>query len=304
MMDLTKIESPIILRGDQSTAYRDPAILYHNHDFHLFYSLVEIEDDDYIFSYTAVSTSSDLLHWTPPRKLTLRDQLLNFSSPGNVIRFQQEWWLCLQTYPRPGYTVDQIPRYGDQTSRIFIMRSIDLVNWSKPEILLVKGPQVHEEEMGRMIDPYLVQDKDQSELWWCFYKQNGVSLSSSTDLENWTYRGNYPCGENVCVLAEDNQYILFHSPSNGIGIKRSTDLVNWHDWGQLVTLGQKDWSWARGRITAGTVVDLRRLSGVEKYLMFYHGSGPETEKMHFDNHASIGIAWSRNLLDWSWPGQQ
>ena len=304
MMDLTKIESPIILRGDQSTAYRDPAILYHNHVFHLFYSLVEIEDDGHIFSYTAISTSSDLLHWTSPRKLTPRDQLLNFSSPGNVIRFQQEWLLCLQTYPRPGYTVDQIPRYGDQTSRIFIMRSIDLVNWSKPEILLVKGSQVHEEEMGRMIDPYLVQDKDQSELWWCFYKQNGVSLSSSADLENRTYRGNYPCGENVCVLVEENQYILFHSPSNGIRIKRSTDLMNWHDWGQLVTLGQKDWSWARGRISAGTVVDLRRLLGVEKYLMFYHGSGPETEKMHFDNHASIGIAWSRNLLDWSWPGQQ
>jgi len=137
-MDLTKIESPIILRGDQSTAYRDPAILYHNHDFHLFYSLVEIEDDDYIFSYTAVSTSSDLLHWTPPRKLTPRDQLLNFSSPGNVIRFQQEWWLCLQTYPRPGYTVDQIPRYGNQTSEslscVVLISSIGLNQrfyWSK-----------------------------------------------------------------------------------------------------------------------------------------------------------------------------
>ena len=162
MIDLKKIESPIILRGDQSTAYRDPAILYHNHLFYLFYSLVEIEDDGYIFSYTAVSTSSDLLHWTSPRELTPRDQLLNFSSPGNVIRFQQEWLLCLQTYPRPEYTVDQIPRYGDQTSRIFVVRSINLVNWSEPEILLVKGPKVPEGEMGRMIDPYLVQDKDLS----------------------------------------------------------------------------------------------------------------------------------------------
>ena len=79
--------------------------------------------------------------------------------------------------------------------------------------------------------------------------------------------------------------------------------MNWQDWGQLVTLGQKDWPWTRGRITAGTVVDLRWLSGVEKYLMFYHGSGPETEKIHFDNHASIGIAWSQDLLDWSWPEQ-
>ena len=104
-----KIESPIILRGDQSTAYCDPAILYHNRVFYLLYSLVKSRMMAIFFQ---LYCRLDQIRWPPPRKLTPRDQLLNFSSPGNVIYFQQEWLLCLQTYPRPGYIVDQTPRYG------------------------------------------------------------------------------------------------------------------------------------------------------------------------------------------------
>ena len=53
---------------------------------------------------------------------------------------------------------------------------------------------------------------------------------------------------------------LIHSPANGIGIKRCTDLVNWYD-ECLYTLGQRQWPWAQGRITAGHLLDLRRGSG-------------------------------------------
>ena len=83
----------------------------------LYFSLVRIENDS-IFSYVATSTSVNLKDWTEPRILTERDQNLDYSSPGNVIRFG-----------------------------------------------------------GRMIDPYLIEDKDEPGKWWCFYKQNGVSNS-------------------------------------------------------------------------------------------------------------------------------
>ncbi|MEM7124728.1 MAG: hypothetical protein AAF702_00290 [Chloroflexota bacterium] len=301
MVDIKQLNSPILFQGDEKTAYRDPAVLYHNNLFHLFYTLMEIEADGTIYGYTAYSNSRDLLDWTPPKKLTPKDQLLNYSSPGNVIRFNNEWLLCLQTYPRPNYTIEQIPRYGDETSRLFLMRSTDLVNWSMPELMRVKGPDVAVEAMGRMIDPYLCEDKDHPGLWWCFYKQNGVSISYSIDLKTWTYFGNTASGENVCVLVENNEYILFHSPSNGIGIKRSNDLRNWRDWGDLITLGQDEWTWAKGRITAGAVVDLRHVPNIAKYLMFFHGSGPEPEQVNFDNQASLGIAWSDDLVHWSWP---
>jgi hypothetical protein len=68
-------------------------------------------------------------------------------------------------------------------------------------------------------------------------------------------------------------------------------------------LGQSGWEWAKGRITAGVVVKLE--DNLEaKYLMFFHGSGPLTEKQgDFDKNASIGIAWSKDLINWEWPAK-
>jgi hypothetical protein len=184
------------------------------------------------------------------------------------------------------------------------MRSKDLVTWSDPEILKVKGNDVPVEDMGRMIDAFLLEDKDEKGKYWCFYKQRGVSMSYSYDLVNWTFFGFTEAGENSCVLTENDEYILFHSPSNGIGIKKSKDLKNWTNWGDLITLGQSHWNWAKGRISAGAVINLKNVKGVEKYVMFFHGSGPLTETQgDFDKNASLGIAWSDDLVTWNWPGK-
>jgi hypothetical protein len=153
-----------------------------------------------------------------------------------------------------------------------------------------------------MIDPFLLQDKDDPGKWWCFYKQNGVSMSWSRDLATWTYAGRIKGGENSCVIVDGGEYVLFHSPGNGIGVKRSRDLKEWRDAG-LLTLGQKDWPWAKGRLTAGFVLDLRREPRVGKAVMFFHGSGPEDERTMFDNYASLGLAWSTDLATWDWPGK-
>ncbi len=299
---LNTLEAPVIFKGNDTTAYRDPAILYFNKTFYLFFTLVRAEEG-FIYSYTACSKSKDLRHWNPPVIITARDQALNYSSPGNVIRYNDEWILCLQSYPRPGLKSTDKTRYGSADARVFIMRSKDLERWSEPELLKVKGPDVKEADMGRMIDPYLTEDKDEKGKWWCLYKQNGVSMSYSYDLKNWTFVGHTESGENVSVLKENDEYVLFHSPANGIAIKRSSNLVDWTDWGELITLGQNEWEWAKGRITAGTVIDLREFPEYGKYVMFFHGSGPGSEKEDFDKNASIGIAWSDDLVHWDWPGK-
>ncbi len=171
-------------------------------------------------------------------------------------------------------------------------------------MLKVKGNDVPVGEMGRMIDAFLVEDIKEKGKYWCFYKQRGVSMSYSYDLVNWTFFGFTESGENVCVLTENGEYILFHSPSNGIGIKKSVDLKNWTTRGDMITLGQGNWPWAKGRITAGTVVNLKDVKGIGNYLMFFHGSGPLTEsKGDFDKNASLGIAWSKDLVNWEWPGK-
>jgi len=300
---LDDLKSPIIFKGNDTTAYRDPAVLFHNNVFYLFFTLVKTEKGK-IYSYTAECHSADLRNWSPEKILTPKDQNLNFSSPGNIINYKNEWILCLQTYPRPNHTSDQGVRYGTSDARLYTIRSKDLKNWSKPEIIKVKGPDVEIADMGRMIDPYLLEDKSEKGKWWCFYKHNGVSMSYSYDLKNWTFYGHTESGENVCVLNEHDEYILFHSPPNGIAIKRSSDLKKWSDWGNLITLGQNGWNWAKGRITAGTVINLKGKNEADKYLMFFHGSGPKSEKEgDFDKNASIGIAWSDDLLNWDWPGK-
>ena len=153
-----------------------------------------------------------------------------------------------------------------------------------------------------MIDPFLLEDKDEPGKWWCFFKQNGASMAWSSDLKHWNYSGRVDAGENVCVLLVKGEYVMFHSPGNGIGVKRSRDLKAWRNDG-LLTLGQEDWPWAKGRLTAGFVLDLKNDPRIGKYLMFFHGSGPEDEKTMFDNFASIGVAWSDELKEWSWPGK-
>ncbi|MEP6750557.1 MAG: hypothetical protein ABJB86_22665 [Bacteroidota bacterium] len=302
---LASLSAPIIFKGTDSIAYRDPAVLYHKKVFYLFFTMVKSEADGKVYSYTAMSTSKDLKNWSDKKILTPRNQNLDYSSPGNVIRYKNEWILCLQTYPRPNYYNKDMPKFGTGDARLYMMRSNNLTTWRLPELIRVKGNEVSQKDMGRMIDPYLVEDKDEKGKWWCFYKQNGVSMSYTYDFKNWKYAGHTESGENVSLLKEKDGYILFHSPKNGIGMKKSSDLIHWEDDGELITLGQKEWPWAKGRITAGTVVDLKNNPNYGAYIMFFHGSGPLTEEGgDFDKNASIGIAWSNDLIDWNWPGKK
>ncbi|MHC4626955.1 MAG: glycoside hydrolase family protein, partial [Planctomycetota bacterium] len=237
-------------------------------------------------------------HWTFPEIITPRDRKLNYSSPGNIIRFDGRWIICLQTYPTPN-----LETFGTGDSRIWIMRSDDLKDWSEPELLRVKGNGVPRQDMGRMIDPYLLADAQEKGRWWCFYKQNGVSMSYSYDLKNWSYAGRARAGENVTVIRQGDEYVMFHSPSNGIGVKRSKDPRSWGADTQLLTLGQREWPWAQGRLTAATVVDLTKQESVDKYVMFFHGSSKEGLRAHrAHGRASLAIAWSDDLINWTWPG--
>ena len=297
-LDFSRIKSPVIFQGDHKFAYRDPAVIYHNRTFHLYFTLVERAADSGMYFFTAFSTSEDLVHWTFPEILTPRDRNLNYSSPGNIIRYRDEWIMCLQTYATPDKET-----WGNESSRIWIMRSRDLVNWTEPELLRVKGKDVPVSEMGRMIDPYLIEDADEPGKWWCYYKQNGVSMSCSYDLENWTYFGSANSGENVTVIYKNGEYIMFHSPRNGIGFKKSKTPVDWGEDLALITLGQEQWPWARERLTAATVIDLTGNERIGKYLMFFHGSSREGALPAYNahNNASLAMAWSNDLETWEWP---
>ncbi len=293
MLDFSAIRSPILFRGDASCAYRDPAVYYEKGVFYLFFTYVDNREGGPYLT-VAETTSRDLVHFTPLRELTPRDKRLNYSSPGNVLLHDGAYYLSLQTYPRDGGE-----KYGNARSRVYTMRSTDLLHWEEPVLMRVKG-DVPDWEMGRMIDPYLVRDIRDPARILCLYKQNGVSISETRDLRHFRFLGHTACGENVCVLPREDHYLIFHSPENGVGILKTPDFESYEMGGETIFLGQRGWDWARGRLTAGFVLDLRREREVGKYLLFFHGSGPEGEETMFDSHASVALAWSDDLASWQW----
>ncbi len=68
---LTELSSPVLFRGDNRTAYRDPAILYHNDSLYVFFffTSVRVEADNRVYSYTAMSQTKDLQHGSSIRIL-------------------------------------------------------------------------------------------------------------------------------------------------------------------------------------------------------------------------------------------
>jgi hypothetical protein len=273
-------------------------VVYYDSTFYLFFTLSENASDGGYYNMIAFSKSTDLVYWTFPRIITPRDRHLNYSSPGNIVRNNGEWIICFQSYPTPNFE-----KYGNESSRLFIMKSKNLEDWGNPELLRVKGNQVSISDMGRMIDPYLIKDESEKK-WWCFYKQNGVSMSYSNDLQNWTYYGHCQAGENVAIIKQNDEFVMFHSPENGIGVKRSKNIKEWKEDIQLLTFCQESWDWARGRITAATVIDLKNILDIQKYVMFFHGDKAHNLVLNEAHaEASIAITWSDDLVHWEWPGK-
>ena len=77
-------------------------------------------------------------------------------------------------------------------------------------------PAVPVRDTGRALDPYIFRDKDDPERWWCCYKHRGVLLGRAHGEENY------------CMLVDEAEDLLIHSPANDIGIAWSDDLMRWH----------------------------------------------------------------------------
>lgn len=254
----------VIFKGDETTAYRDPACCFFEGNYHLFFT-VSLKKQGYMYNYVATSKSSDLINWTEPEIITETDNLKNYCSPGNVLEHNGEYIICLTSYPMP------LPfeecYFADETARLYTISTKDFKTFSSPQKIYAKGKTCSLEDEGRMIDPFIFKNKNEFLL---FFKQHGIGLSVSKDMKNWKFEGITPGGENTCVINQGDKFLLIHSPENGIGVKESLDLKNWEDKG-VFTLEQEKWDWASGRLTAGFAIESN--GGTKyKYILFFHGS--------------------------------
>ena len=270
---------PIIFKGSEQNAYRDPACYYYNGEYHLFFTVSE-KENGYMYNRVGHAVSTDLISFSEPELITVKDCTQNYCSPGNVIKRDDEYLICVTSYPmRVPYFVRG---YADESARLFFIKTKDFKTFSSPERIYPKGKEVANE--GRMIDPYVLE-KDGEYL--LFFKQNGVSVSKSDDLREWSFIGAVDGGENACVIEENGRYILIHSPENGIGIKESYDLKTWQDMG-VYTLEQNKWEFASGRLTAAFAMRTPTDSQYQ-YIVFFHGSRADSSP---ETHGAASLAFA------------
>ena len=100
-IEWNRIAGPVFLKGGKAIAFRDPCGHYHDGVFRVWHTQVHGEAGGNWVAATGVTESCDLVTWSPPRLITPMDERLNYSSPGNVIRHDGCWVMCLQTYPTP-----------------------------------------------------------------------------------------------------------------------------------------------------------------------------------------------------------
>lgn len=294
-IDWNSIQNPI-LDLEPKISVRDPAFYEHDGTFYLFYSAVERRKFQYFF-YTDLVTSQDLVHWTPSQRIIHSDA--GFSSPGNILRIQDKWILCVQTYPVPRFK-----EYGSKDCRLWITESQDLKRWSTPRLIKPEGCTAQWSKQNRQIDPFLLEFEHQ---YYCFYKSSGqLGLLVSKDLTHWGEASpdhpllspkdipDHPTIENVCVIPQPSDYggfIMFFSPcysKRGIGVAHSPDLFHWTFDHYLQFPSQP---WAESGPTAPSVWDGRNQIG--KWVMAFHC---DLQRPH---HARMGLAWSDDLVHWS-----
>lgn len=296
MIDFTKIKNPVLDKRPNAFV-RDAAVIYHNETFFCFHTTAVVEKNNPIHLYLELSTTKDLIEWETTRLTTSN---LNFSSPGNVIWDGKQWVLCVQSYPiNPGEL------WGSDESRLWLMFSQDLINWSEPEIMHSKGCSCNWVTSPRQIDPYLVFHKNE---YYCFYKaQSKLGAIKSPDLQNWEEVSpdkpiishsdipDHRAIENPCIIKDDSgRFVMFFSPcreGRGIGTAYSEDLIKWQDFNYL---DLPKLSWASNGPTAAFVLDMRKETGC--WIMFFHG-----ECVPEGHDAALGVAWSENLIDWVVP---
>lgn len=300
-IDWPALRNPF-LDDEPRVSYRDPALVYHEGLFYCFYSHVEPRPREGTFFFNlGMTRSRDLARWESPRLLT--SSTLNFSSPGNVLRLKDRWVLCVQSYPIPQGKV-----FADDSARLWLMESTDLVNWSAPCPMNPPGCRARWAKTPRQIDPCLVEHDGR---YWCFYKTSGaLGLLVSDDLKTWREasperpvlsRQMTPdgCGmENPCVVRDGEEFVIFFArvgEGRGIGVARSRDLLHWRG---IHYLDLPKPAWANNGVTAAMVLDLRPQTG--RWLMAFHG---DRTNVHAHGGA-LGLAWSRDLEHWELAGEQ
>jgi hypothetical protein len=296
-IDWNHIQNPILDR-EPNLSLRDPALYYFNDTFYLFHTAVEHQRFQYTF-YLDVSISKNLYEWSKPKRVI--DSDLGYSSPGNVFQVGNTFYLSIQTYPVPKFK-----QYASEESRLWIIESKNMTDWSEPRLIKEQGACVNWSKSHRQIDPFIIENEHQ---FYCFYKTSGrLGVLISKNLNSWEEGSidvpvlskedipDHATIENICIVKEDPhkpEFTMFFSPcyaKRGVGVARSSDLLHWTF---IDYLKFPMFEWAGSKPTAPSVIDMRDICG--KWIMAFHA-----DRKH-PHGGALGLAWSKDLINWDVP---
>ena len=289
-----------ILDDMPSFAIRDPAVIFHENLYAIFYTRVDLRSENLSLSIQ-MRTTADFRTFSAERDVFTGPQ--HYSSPGNIFRHPKSgrWAICFQSYPfGPGQ------RWGDDRSRLFLSESDDLVTWDRPQVLVEQGAQLDYTDSPRQIDPYVVLDGPRA---WCFYKSQGQLnvLLSEDGLSTWTEAcpqrpvigcQQMPEGEpveNPCIFRHDGQWWAFCSPCTDPRRQAFGRSENLLDWPKMTYVEFPELPWATHGPTAPAILD-QRDSPLGAWLMLFHG---DCDPVVTGHEAVLGMAVSDDLLHWN-----
>jgi hypothetical protein len=314
VVNWSDLQNPIL--SSPTAGEKDEALVWYGGRWHMLFSYVRYDDSgpDGIFWDIATSTSTDLIHWTAPVPWPVQSGTLGVASPEIA---QDPKGLFVVTYQSdPG-------QVGGTQARLFFRTSANLVTWSRPYPLaqnLAPAPG------GRMIDGSLAWTSDGLILgykaglsgasqvfeiaWspdgspsgpWQYVGKPDIVVNGDTIErdEFLTVDGTWRLMATSNVLDQPWLLTLAGNPDIPTGWLKWTDAYELNvpkaPWDTGSGISSLNYEWANSAFLCND-----RSSGGYYYLL-YAGSNELTAFGGW-GHAKIGIARSKNLIDWQVPG--
>jgi hypothetical protein len=313
-VDWSALENPIL--SSSSAGEKDEDLLWFGGEWHMLFSYVRYDRaaPGGVYWDIASATSTDLVHWSEPAAWPPQRGTLGVASPEVV------------SDPEGGFVVtyQSDPGQSDRAqSRLWYRTSPDLVTWSAPHPL---AQNLAPEPQDRMIDGSLAWTGRGLVLG---YKAGVVGSEQAFEIAwsadgslngPWRYVGKPDIVVNGGTVERDEFLTVagtwrLVATSNELDQPWVFELAGnpddprgWLDWidGHELEVPKAQWDSGPGISSIGfewanSAFLCNDSAAGGYYYLLYSGS---SELTAFDGwgHAKIGIARSRNLVDWQVPG--
>jgi hypothetical protein len=313
VVNWSKLRNPIL--SSPSAGEKDQVMVWFDGKWHMIFSYVRDDPStpDGVYWDIATSSSTDMTTWSPPDPWPFQPGALGVAAP-QIVRDPQGFFVVVYQSD-PGQT-------GGAQDRLYFRTTTDFVTWSAPHPL---AQSLAPKPGDRMIDGSLAWTSDGLILG---YKSGAEGASQAFEIARsangsldgpWQYVGkpdivvNGDTVERYEFLSVEGSWDLM-ATSNTLDqpwlFKLSGDPATpsgWLHWSAGYELAIPKAAWDSGPEISSVGYEwanasfLCNASSTDGYYYLLYAGSNELTQFGGWGHAKIGIARSRNLIDWQVP---